>query len=117
MPPGAGSVCRWPRALLRRRERAKGSHRRTGLRVSAGVRLARCVGKSSLPNRLAGRSTNDTWLTDIPLGRTRDAPRETIQIDGIPLRIIVNTAGLRDSGGPVERRIGIEPDLEGGLPI
>jgi tRNA modification GTPase len=60
------------------------------------------VGKSSLLNALAGRST--AIVTDIP-GTTRDLLREHIQLDGLPLHL-VDTAGLRDSADPVEQ-IGI----------
>jgi tRNA modification GTPase len=61
------------------------------------------VGKSSLLNCLLGEAR--AIVTDIP-GTTRDALRETIQIDGIPLHII-DTAGLRESADPVEQ-LGIE---------
>ena len=57
------------------------------------------AGKSSLLNRLAGRDA--AIVTEIA-GTTRDLLREYIQIDGLPLHV-VDTAGLRDSGDPVER--------------
>ena len=57
------------------------------------------VGKSSLLNRLAGQEL--AIVTEIP-GTTRDAIRQTINLDGVPAHII-DTAGLRDSADPVER--------------
>lgn len=60
------------------------------------------VGKSSLLNRLAGAEV--AIVTEIP-GTTRDAIRQTINLDGVPVHV-VDTAGLRDSTDPVER-IGI----------
>ncbi len=44
-------------------------------------------------------------MTPVP-GTTRDALREPVQIDGVPL-VLVDTAGLRESGDEVER-LGIE---------
>jgi tRNA modification GTPase len=61
------------------------------------------VGKSSLLNRLAGEAR--AIVTPIP-GTTRDALREAIHIEGVPLTVI-DTAGLRASSDPVER-LGIE---------
>ena len=57
------------------------------------------VGKSSLLNRLAGREA--AIVTEIA-GTTRDTLREYLQIDGLPLHVI-DTAGLREGGDPVER--------------
>jgi len=56
------------------------------------------VGKSSLLNRLAGEDL--AIVTDVP-GTTRDAIRQLIDLDGIPVRI-VDTAGLRTSADAVE---------------
>jgi tRNA modification GTPase len=57
------------------------------------------AGKSSLLNALAGSEA--AIVTAIP-GTTRDALREHIQIDGLPLHII-DTAGLHASEDPVEQ--------------
>jgi tRNA modification GTPase len=57
------------------------------------------VGKSSLLNRLAGEER--AIVTPVP-GTTRDALREPIQIEGVPL-VLVDTAGLRSSGDEIER--------------
>jgi tRNA modification GTPase len=60
------------------------------------------VGKSSLLNRLAGEEL--AIVTEIP-GTTRDAIRQSINLEGIPAHVI-DTAGLRESNDPVEK-IGI----------
>ena len=76
---------------------------RQGSLLRAGVHVvlagAPNVGKSSLLNRLAGEER--AIVTDLP-GTTRDALREPIQIDGVPL-VMVDTAGLRTSKDEVER--------------
>ena len=56
------------------------------------------VGKSSLLNRLTGEEL--AIVTDVP-GTTRDAIRQRIDLEGLPVRII-DTAGLRSSCDPVE---------------
>ena len=61
------------------------------------------VGKSSLLNQLTGE---DRAIVTEVAGTTRDALRETVQIEGIPLHII-DTAGLRETEDAIER-IGIE---------
>ena len=61
------------------------------------------VGKSSLLNQLSGE---DRAIVTEHAGTTRDALRETIHLQGIPLHII-DTAGLRDTDDAIER-IGIQ---------
>ena len=61
------------------------------------------VGKSSILNRLAGEEV--AIVTDIP-GTTRDAVRQTIQVEGVPMHII-DTAGLRETVDRIEK-IGIQ---------
>ena len=57
------------------------------------------AGKSSLLNAISGNEA--AIVTAIP-GTTRDALREYIQLDGLPLHII-DTAGLHASEDPVEQ--------------
>jgi tRNA modification GTPase len=79
----------------------QGSLLRSGIHVVLAGRPN--VGKSSLLNRLAGEER--AIVTAIP-GTTRDALREPIQIEGVPL-IVVDTAGLRRSLDVVEQ-LGME---------
>jgi tRNA modification GTPase len=79
----------------------QGSLLRSGIQVVIAGRPN--VGKSSLLNRLAGEER--AIVTPIP-GTTRDALREPIQIEGVPL-VVVDTAGLRVSNDTVER-LGME---------
>src|SRR5438445_4501160 len=81
------------RSLVRGR---RGSVLRSGLQVVLAGQPN--VGKSSLLNRLAGEDL--AIVTEIP-GTTRDAVRQTIQIEGVPMNII-DTAGLRDTVDEVD---------------
>jgi len=74
----------------------QGSVLRNGLQVVLAGQPN--VGKSSLLNRLAGEDL--AIVTEVP-GTTRDAVRQTIQIEGVPMSII-DTAGLRDTDDTVE---------------
>jgi tRNA modification GTPase len=79
----------------------QGSLLRTGIHVVLAGRPN--VGKSSLLNRLAGE---ERAIVTPVAGTTRDALREPIQIEGVPL-VLVDTAGLRASMDMVEQ-LGIE---------
>jgi tRNA modification GTPase len=85
--------------ILRRSR--QGSLLRSGIHVVLAGRPN--AGKSSLLNRLAGEER--AIVTPQP-GTTRDALREPIQIDGVPL-VVVDTAGLRETSDEVER-LGVE---------
>jgi tRNA modification GTPase len=75
----------------------RGSLLRGGIHVVLAGRPN--VGKSSLLNRLAGEER--AIVTPIP-GTTRDALRESILIEGVPV-VVVDTAGLRESRDEIER--------------
>jgi tRNA modification GTPase len=79
----------------------QGSLLRSGIHVVIAGRPN--VGKSSLLNRLAGEER--AIVTAVP-GTTRDALRESIQIDGVPI-VVVDTAGLHASRDEVEN-LGME---------
>jgi tRNA modification GTPase len=79
----------------------EGSLLRSGIHVVLAGRPN--VGKSSLLNRLAGAER--AIVTPIA-GTTRDALREPIQIEGVPMTL-VDTAGLREASDEVEQ-LGVE---------
>jgi tRNA U34 5-carboxymethylaminomethyl modifying GTPase MnmE/TrmE len=89
---------RWDEVLAKSRQ---GSLLRSGVHVVIAGRPK--VGKSSLLNRLAGEER--AIVAAVP-GTTRDALRESIQIEGVPL-VIVDTAGLHASRDEVEQ-LGME---------
>src|SRR6185503_11391877 len=79
----------------------QGSLLRSGVHVVLAGRPN--VGKSSLLNRLAGDER--AIVAPVP-GTTRDALREPVQIEGVPL-VLVDTAGLRRDADAIEQ-LGIE---------
>ena len=87
-------------AALRQQSR-QGRLLREGLHVALAG--APNVGKSSLLNRLVGE---ERAIVTPVAGTTRDALREPIDLEGVPL-VVVDTAGLRETHDPVER-LGVE---------
>src|SRR5260221_8288624 len=81
------------RSLARGRQ---GSVLRSGLQVVLAGQPN--VGKSSLLNRSAGEDL--AIVTEIP-GTTRDAVRQTVQIEGVPINII-DTAGPRHTDHAID---------------
>jgi len=79
----------------------QGSLLRTGIHAVLAGRPN--VGKSSLLNRLA---VAERAIGSAVPGTTRDALREAIQIEGVPI-VVVDTAGLHESQDEVEQ-LGIE---------
>ena len=79
---------------------------RTGHAIAEGVPTVICgrpnVGKSAFYNRLVGREA--AIVTDVA-GTTRDVLTDTVSLGRVTLRLS-DTAGLRESGDPVEQ-IGI----------
>jgi len=94
-------------AMVRERLDALLAEARQGALLREGLHVvlagAPNVGKSSLLNALAGA---EVAIVTPVAGTTRDRIVQPIQIEGVPL-VVVDTAGLRETGDAVER-IGIE---------
>lgn len=76
---------------------------RQGRLLASGVHVVIAgrpnVGKSSLLNRLAGE---ERAIVTPVAGTTRDALREPVEIDGVPITL-VDTAGLHAAADPIEQ--------------
>lgn len=76
---------------------------KVGERIRSGFRIAILgppnAGKSSLFNALADR---DLAITSPIAGTTRDVLETLIDLDGVPI-VLLDTAGLRDEPGAIER--------------
>jgi tRNA modification GTPase len=88
---------------LRERLAALLERSRQGALLASGVYVVIAgppnVGKSSLLNRLSGQ---DRAIVTPVAGTTRDALREPITLQGVPL-VLVDTAGIRVGGDEIER--------------
>jgi tRNA modification GTPase len=94
-------------ADVRARLEATLASSRQGSMLRAGVQVVIAgqpnVGKSSLLNKLAG--DDRAIVSPIP-GTTRDALREVVHIEGVPVNL-VDTAGVRETKDEVEQ-LGVE---------
>ena len=90
-------------ALLAAAVAALQARARDGCRLRDGLHAVIAgppnAGKSSLLNLLAG---SERAIVSEAAGTTRDLLRETVHVDGVELDL-VDTAGLREGGDPVER--------------
>jgi len=97
-----GKVTERLQSLVERVEQVYSAARQGSL-VREGMKLVIAgkpnAGKSSLLNALSGQDT--AIVTNIE-GTTRDVLKEQIEIDGLPL-FLVDTAGLREGGDPIEQ--------------